>query len=780
MGVAGNNFPGISDFHRELINRFFNPKSYFIFSFINELKTHEALLENPENVAIIGLVVDEIINAPDKIEMLFSLTRIPGFDVFYHTLMEKVEYLRTTHLTTNQMMETVKELGISLAITFTSMMTRADSKNELLSYAGLKKTQSTSFSSPQESPSLRDNPSDTGGLTQKPISQTSGKQTESSNLEELFQGGQKAREAPDPWDFFSDDVFKKLDEIDGLLEEFKRQRHSRSLLRKVKIAFQELREWAMIQGNEGIEAISMRTLGVLNLALRTFSFPLEKVLTDVEESVKALREVNRSGWAGENLDIVPVVLHRLEKLYKEVEEIAQSEGTSETAFETADLSEVLPVDNQPVEEESDFELDEEFDQDFRPQDQTGEEIDETVASHPAEDTESAKSFEEDPFLDEEAASDDEKEIFLEENVSAKVSEPEDSGENIFKEKSADRKEAGIPTLGDNDFSVSEMEKLYDEMFPREEAVSESASDSEETISAATDESQEQEQEIEEVAVTDSSLGEILDETFLLSEVDEDQVPEAADTGENGAISLPGEDDEDLLQVIDELAEELPTDSSQTNGEQPSEQPHRYHTNLLKSEEDQVSEEKIASDANPTFQEKSFPKSEQIPLVTRGGKDFVEEAEMYFQFAKRAFSLFQKDINNHRAYEDVELACYSLKILARKLGYEYVTRIVDRIETIFKKILSRELLLNKENISYISDVVLELEKRGKQNRLSDEDVYSWASEVLATLASFEESFLSKKIEDKENNRDSETDGPKDPLEFLMYDDTGKYFKQLLNE
>ncbi len=783
MAVAGNDFPGMSDFHRELINRFFNAKSYFIFSFINELKTQEALLENPENVAAIGLVVDEIINSPDKIETLFNLTRIPGFDVFYHTLMEKVEYLRASHLTTDQMMEIVKELGISLAITFTSMMTRPDSRDELLSYAGLEKAQPASFSDTQE------NYSHAEKSIEKPVPDPSGQNTQPSNLEELLQGRQKTAEVPDPWDFFYDDVSKKLDEINKLLAEFKNQQHNRSLLRKVKIAFQELREWAMIQGNDGIETISMRTLTVLNLALRTFRFPLQKVLPDVEESVKALREVNRSGWAGENLDIVPVVLHKLEELYKEVEAIAQSQNTQETNFEDVDLAEALPSNiPEAVEEESDFELDKEFEsvefQDSPRENQIEEESHEQIVSASMEMAEPENDLKEEESFPEEETSLNMEGDSLAEEVSENAARREDSIQGVPEEKTAGKQETEIPIIDESNFSVSEMERLYDEMFPQEEAASENALVSEKELSKPVEDSPiPPEQEIESTeaeAAPDNSPGEILDDVFLLSEVDEDQPPETTAISKDDDISLPGEDDEDLLQVIDELSEELPIDSKPAQEGSASEPPHKYYTNLMKSEDERTFEEPGASKDDSIPQKKDFPESGKAPLFPRGGKDFVEEAEMYFQFVRRAFSLLQEDIDNHRAYEDVELGCYSLKILARKLGYEYVTRIVDQTEAVFKKVLSRELLLKKENISYISDVILKIEELGKQNRLSDKDVFSWASEVLARLNSFEEDFLKRKPEKKENHRGLEPDESKDPLEFLMYDDAGKYFKQLLNE
>ena len=777
MVIAGNNLPGMSDFHKELINRFFNSKSYFVFSFINELKNQEELLENPENVAVIGLVVDEIINSQDKIETLFGLTRIPGFDVFYHTLMEKVEYLRVTHLTTDQMMEVVKNLGISLSATFVSMMKQPDSRKQLLAYVGLQKTEPPSPSLVNESTLEK-----TGGVEEESAedvsSQSSAEKVASSNLSELLQRAEKVSDVPDPWDFFYDDVAKKLNEIEKLLEQFKARKHDRSLLRKVKIAFQELREWAMIQGNEGIETISMRTLSVLNIVLRTFGFPLEKVIPDVEESVKALREINRLGWAGENLDIVPVVLHNLEKLQKEVETMATSVTTPDSGAEIADIQENPVTDIQEMSwKESDFNPDEEFKsssvEKFLEEAPADEKNDELSAHFSLTESESENVLQKEKVIfEEENSSQILAENHTEDSMPSDVSEREESVKGIAEEQAPDGEDSEIPLLDKSDFSVSEMEKLYDEMFPQEEAESEGAYLPSEMSDAIEDESPETE---DETSVSDDSLGDILDDTLLLSEVDESQLPEESTTEGKDAISLPGEDDEELLEVIDELSEELPEKPKKTKKDEAVGKSDRYHVNLLESENDQAAKNTI--DSEPKSQEKY---SGQSSLIVRGGEDFVEEAEMYFQFAKRAFTLLKENMNNHRSFEDVELACYSLKILSRKLGYEYVTRIVERIETLFKKILSGELLPNKEHISYISDVIIELENRGRQNQLSDDEIPPWASKVLSTLSSFEENFLQKGRDKKRDYHDSEVDESKDPLGFLMYDDSGKYFKQLLDE
>ncbi|RKY79017.1 hypothetical protein DRQ12_04800, partial [candidate division KSB1 bacterium] len=64
------------NFQQELINRFFNPQSYFLYSFINELKNQESTLQHPSHVAIVGLLIDEIINAQDKVGLLEELSQI--------------------------------------------------------------------------------------------------------------------------------------------------------------------------------------------------------------------------------------------------------------------------------------------------------------------------------------------------------------------------------------------------------------------------------------------------------------------------------------------------------------------------------------------------------------------------------------------------------------------------------------------------------------------------------------------------------------------------------
>ncbi len=791
MAVSAIDATGVNEFHRELIDRFFNPKSYFLFSFITELKKREALLEKPENVAAIGLVVDEIIGSENKFGKILDLTRIPGFDFFYHTLLEKVEYLRVAHLTTQQMMETVKSLGVNLAEAFDRIMADPEARDALLKYVGIEVETAPSSPPVEEAP----RPESQQPIAEEAEAPAAGKEIDLSKLDNLFADEQPGPRAPDPWDFFYEDVNGKLNQIDALLDKFEASAHDRALLSEIKSNFQELREWAMIQGNEGIETIAMRLLIALNLALRTFSYPLNAIIPHVREAIKALREVNKFGWAGENLDIIPVVIRRLESLYTEIKQTAagseeapapaeqnspESVPAAKTETEALPNEEPVPEPEQAVppvaefgEEETSV-LEEEPEEPAEPaefpvsaEEEISIQAEETEISFPELTSEKPPEDSEEP----EAKSGDKEEfeeILLEPDfdLGDLQEEPSESVSANEAEESVARQEepAAEPEedLSEAELSetVSEMERLYQEMFPEEfeeeaEYTNPPQMESESRIPEP--------ENLETTGEVDSILGEALDDSLLASEPEE---PEPAAEPETD-LQLPGEEDDDLRQIIEEISAE--------ESFQPTESTAEEISAPAAAEE----KEKAVPEPEPPV-EKQKPVSEAPPeLLQHGGRDFVEEADMYFQFTQKAFASLEKNPGLHRAFEDIELACYSLKILARKLGYIYVAKITEKIEEIFKSVLSGELLLTPEQIAYLSGIVVALKKRGLENRLSDEKVAGWAAEVLEKINQIKNAVPDVKKHAEPKKAEPET-AEEDPLEFLMYEDTGKYFKQLLDD
>jgi hypothetical protein len=262
---------------------------------------------------------------------------------------------------------------------------------------------------------------------------------------------------------------------------------------------------------------------------------------------------------------------------------------------------------------------------------------------------------------------------------------------------------------------------------------------------------------------DTILGEALDESLLMSESD---ISEST-VGED--IQLPGAEDDDLQQIIEEISGEEKSPQSEAKEDSPEE------GTILQDAGVNPETEFESPELESKYQEKQIFSSQ---ILQRGGKDFVEEADMYFQFVQKAFLTLEKDPGLHRAYEDIELACYSLKILARKLGYISVAKITEKIEEIFKSVLSGELLLKPEQVSYLAGVVVALKKRGLENRLADEEISAWSAEVLEKLNQMKTiPDVEKKTQPEQNK---EAIPGEDPLEFLMYEDTGKYFKQLLDD
>ncbi len=778
MAVSTKETTDVNAFHRELIDRFFNPKSYFLFSFIADLKNRESLLEKPENVAAIGLVVDEIINSENKFEKILDLTRIPGFDFFYHTLMEKVEYLRVAQLTTQQMMETVKTLGVTLAEAFEQIMADAESRAVLLEHVGIVLESGPASGKPVSEAEIEES---TSQVEESPIE----KKIDLSQLDNLFAGEKQKEQSPDPWDFFYEDVNGKLNQIDDLLNAFEQAPNDRALLSQIKANFQELREWAMIQGNEGIETIAMRLLIALNLALRTFSYRLGDIIPHVREAIQALREVNKFGWAGENLDIIPVVIRHLELLYSEIKNSAhpsaeapphaeQPFSEEPSVAEPERKAEPNPVGeksqpDQETPEEISLEKDansskieaqlQEF-EDPAPEPPTPDRQPEEMRSEiPPEEPALQETDSEEEFEEILVDSDFDLETLQEEVASGEQeTPPEETVEEQEPEPIADES----PSVDELSETVSEMEKLYQEMFP-EEFEEEPAPQAEAPEEESRDESIRDWNQPEEPEMKSPQTPDV----FPPAPETDNPAPEGKEE-----LYLPGEEDDDLRQIMEEIAaEEEPVSQNPVEPKTTAEgEP------VLKAAQPQ---DTTAGQAPLESAQKAVPPKISAPLLQRGGKDLVEEAEMYFQFTQKAFASLEKNPGLHRSFEDIELACYSLKILARKLGYLHVAKIAEKIEEIFKQVLSGELLLKPEQIGYLSTVMEALKKRGMENRLSDEKISAWAADVLKKMDQIQavvpDVHQSVKPEDIKSEEPEE-----DPLEFLMYEDTGKYFKQLLDD
>lgn len=259
-------------FQVELITRFFNPKSYFFRCLCSALKAREGST-NPEHIQLIGLFIDELINAEDKLKKLKEYSQIDGFQHYYRHLIREVNRLKESRLSPEEMMESVENLARTMADTLVEIA--KDSKlREILGVQVDK----------EASPQLK-------------------------TLDEQ------------PWLDFKRDTAERLKHIHDLIENA-RGSSDHNVLKQLSSSFQAIREGAMICGLEGIEAIAKRISKILNgRALPPRFLSLLKRATEAINSIMNL--------SGEEPEVVRTVLTQIEDRLMPAPETQESISKSE-------------------------------------------------------------------------------------------------------------------------------------------------------------------------------------------------------------------------------------------------------------------------------------------------------------------------------------------------------------------------------------------------------------------------------------------------------------------
>jgi len=589
------------NFQQELINRFFNPQSYFLYSFINELKNQESTLQHPSHVAIVGLLIDEIINAQDKVGLLEELSQINSFREFYSFLSGKIEFLCTTQLTTSQMMETIRALSSRMVKTLCHMIEDEEAYRKLTERIGLDLTTDSNeqVTKPEEIEAAALNEASEEFV-----------ELEQEFSEEQTEQPQKKQTDRDPRDFFYSDVHRKLKDIENLLKS-NEEKWDLKAFRRLQDDFQDLRDWSMIQGDEGIETISHKILELLQLLLSQDVSKWNKVLPVIQESVTFIYNLDDSKREG---DAIRALINQIEQAYENI--------------------------NSPV---------------TGPEIATTEEVEQVSTTEELEGSAETES----------------------------VSE--------------------------------EMEQSLEEERRKKVCCTEAEPDAESLI-------------------------------------------------------LPGEDDQNLLEAIELWAND---DSDSGTSEETGAElidPKIFEDSPVDTQafEKFIQELEVDPEAAPEF---SPVQSDEPGLEAQDedgpyGSDLIKEAEMYFTFAKAALAELKQDITNKRACEDIELACYSLKILANKLGYELIGKVAGAMEGIMKAILAGEIELKKSHVVMMADILTRIEEMGKNNRFKSAKLEDWVKKVLDGLFSIPKKDAPNSTTDFSFKQQQKEE---DPLEFLMIDD-----------
>ena len=618
--------PANMDFEKELVNRFFNPRSYFFLCVSEHLRDRRPLDEPgaEEEYALVAALMDHLVNAEDTREELKKLATAEPFAEYLRILEESVERFRREALPPPKLKAAIENVAVLFLDATLACLEDSSCRNKVLDYLEIQ---------PEELEAGPASP-DVAFVGEKALEP---EPVEARFEEEAFLAS-----------YFRNNVLEEFRKVDEVPEQAGLKRAKAYLT-----AFYNVRDLAMIHGEEDVEALSGKMAELLRRELARGE-PRPEVLS-LADRVRKFIEDNLSRWGdidGEQVRVLVGILQdallgQMPEIVMAVE-LEEPEEPSPEAFEseleaTAEAREeprgqefvgadfgAEPHSAETEEQPSDVPLSESGEavanQPFEPQAQEeptsvsqappeagpheGPETKETPVAIPAESE--APGFE-----DTETES-----LVFEENPESPPEAPEEESRDQATAEESPEKEKTTPEFGFAEMIGIEEFLDLDEEAESVEAAPEPPTPAEEHEAAAQAE-----------AFLDS-----------FAPVESQATNEPAASGEEeDEFRLPGEDDEELLALIREVRRH-------------SEESQQAHT----------AEPEQAPDAAESLSSERADRG--TAATTRlGYGPHAQEAALYLRVMRSALSALQTDPAKRSALEDLDLAASSLKNVLRKLG-----------------------------------------------------------------------------------------------------------------
>jgi len=727
-----------NNFESDLIDRFFDPKSYYLHGFMTHLKNKEVLLDDPVDTVAIGLMVDDIINSSNKIERLKRLECYDQFNFYEQQLFEGIKYLKSSRLSSQQMMDIVGSLGKSFAETLLELISHQEHRKNLLSMVGL--SDEDNRKSEKIEKKVENEVIDSQEISDKVVESDS----------------------PEPWLFFKGDVSEKIEQLKKHLEKVEQKPDEIKVFSQIEYDIRDLRDWSMIQGDQGIEAISHKILLLFETVNKNVPDKQYQMLPILKDSLETIHAMNEAGKGSEHLDVVRVMAHQIDQ-QREIFSNSQS------------VEEVSSNQHLQYELEDHFENVEQTESDIIAENETN-----TVVEADNQ-TEFEFSTDEDQTI--QIINDKEESELLTDNKIDKNDKIEFSSSEFDQTDPVESEESieAEPELEIIDSELesnkldSEQRKFNFDFKLNDEEKSNKTDNNIDNVEQESFESIRESELLSELVSDNSDNLEELD--FSDFEVSETESLDLNSDSELKNISLPGEDDEELLDIISDLKLENDKENNNQKAEDSSIDFQNEISESIDSEKqlnefEQKNEQDEDLQTNNESNEKVFEDindSNNLISNAKDGYDFVTEADIYFSFARKALQQLMKNSSEKQALEDMELACYSLKTISNKLDYTQIEKMMEYSERLIQNCISKKIGLKTEHINTLFSTIDELEKAGKDHVLNDSQHQKWLDnqEFLMEKWINETSETQGNVATNSTNEDSE-----DPLDFLLFDDTSK--------
>ncbi len=127
-------------FREELINRFFNSKSYFYHCLKTELLNKESSQKHFDPFALetVNRLIDWLLNSKSLLQDLREISQIKGFRDFYYTFETKISDYNFKDMSREYVKDSIKNIALYSLQKWIDVCSDEDNRNRLLSYLDLK------------------------------------------------------------------------------------------------------------------------------------------------------------------------------------------------------------------------------------------------------------------------------------------------------------------------------------------------------------------------------------------------------------------------------------------------------------------------------------------------------------------------------------------------------------------------------------------------------------------------------------------------------------------
>ncbi len=228
------------------------------------------------------------------------------------------------------------------------------------------------------------------------------------------------------------------------------------------------------------------------------------------------------------------------------------------------------------------------------------------------------------------------------------------------------------------------------------------------------------------------------------------------------FKLPGEDDAELMSLINEVRRDRDDRGAATAGEM-----------IAASEQNKVVKAKVAETGGIDFEQPDTeiiaelkPAATPHPLLQK----FHEEAGIYFEIAEEAIRNLRAHSNSRLALDSLELAAYSLKVAARKLGAEACARFPEHVEEFVKNSLLMRTALDENQLQIIREGFEHLKKTDALEEIEGATMRNFNNQILKFIKAGEGRQAASGSGEKINDSPRAKLPPSnDAIDFLMADD-----------